>query len=123
MKLFDFDKLVNTLTGYIETRIELIKIDAREGLAVAITKIIVVAILGLMGFFILFFMFLGISALLNEVMQSTYWGYFMSAGFFALLLTVVLLIRDRLASRVRQLIEEVEEVLEEIEEETEQENV
>ena len=111
MKLFDLEKLVNTLTGYLETRIELLKIDVKEGLSIAITKLIVVCLLSLFGFFILFFAFLGVAALLNEVLDSAYWGYFISATFFGLALVVVLMLREKIADKIRQ--EVAEEVIEE----------
>lgn len=121
MKLFDLDKLVNTLTGYVETRIELLKIDVKEGLSIAITKLIVVSLLSLFGFFIVFFVFLGVAALLNEVLDSAYWGYFISAGFFTLALLFVVILREKIADKIRQQVVEVEEVI--IEEENELNNV
>ena len=33
MKIFDLDKLIDSLTGYLETKVELIKHDAKEELS------------------------------------------------------------------------------------------
>lgn len=121
LKLFDLDKLVNTLTGYVETRIDLLKIDVKEGLSIAITKLILGSLLSLFSFFIVFFVFLGVAALLNEVLDSAYWGYFISAGFFTLVLLVILMLREKIADKIRQQVVEMEEEV--IEEENELNNV
>lgn len=108
MKLFDLDKLINTLTGYIETRIELLKLDLKEGLSVAITKLVLISLLSLFGFFVVFFVFLGLAAILNDLLESHFWGYLLVAGFFALGLFIVLALREKIADRIRKEIAEVE---------------
>lgn len=117
MKLFDLDKLINTLTGYIETRIELLKIDVREGLSFVITKLVFVGILSLFGFFIVLFLFLGLAAILNKELESHFWGYLIVAAFFGLVLFIALLLKGKIADRIREEISEAEDELEELEEE------
>lgn len=113
MKLFDLDKLINTLTGYIETRIELLKIDMKEGLTVAITKLVLVALLSLFAFFVVFFLFLGLAAILNNVLESHFWGYLIVAAFFAIGLFIVLSLKEKIALRIRKEIADAEQEFEE----------
>lgn len=102
MRLFDFDKLIQTLTGYIETRIELLKIDMREGMSVMLTKLVVFGLLTLLGIFVLIFLFLGLASWLNQLLESVFLGYFAVATFFALALFLVLIRRDKIMARVSE---------------------
>ena len=109
MKLFDFDKLINTLTGYIETKIELLKIDIREGMSVVITKLVVFGLLAFLGLFVLIFLFLGLAHWVNLLLESTFLGYFAVAAFFAIGLFLVLISRDKIMVRVSQEVEKLTE--------------
>ena len=108
MKLFDFDKLISTLTGYIETKIELLKLDIKEGVSVAITRIVLVMAMVLFGFFVTLFLFMGLAALINQEMDSTYWGYLIVAAFFAIILGVLIMSREKVTERISQKLNEVE---------------
>lgn len=117
LKLFDLDKLISTLTGYIETRIELLKIDIKEGLTVVITKLVLGAILVLLGFFVLLFVFLGISSVLNVALNSHYWGYLIVAAFFTIVLLIVLASREKITANIKAKLAEAEDnLVEELEE-------
>ena len=108
MKLFDFDKLIGTLTGYIETKIELLKLDAKEGISVAITKVLMLVVGVLLAVFVTIFLFLGLAALLNQAMKSTYLGYFIVTGFFAILLVIFIASRDKITARIKEKLQEAD---------------
>ena len=55
LKFLNLEGLLNNLTGYIETRVELIKIEVREDLARAGAKIVVVAAIIVASLFFLLF--------------------------------------------------------------------
>lgn len=87
----------------------------KEGLSVAITKLVLVSLLSLFGFFLVFFLFLGIAAILNNLLQSHFWGYLIIAAFFAVGLFIVLSLREKIALRIRkEVTEEIEGVEEEV---------
>lgn len=109
MKLFDLDKLVNTLSGFIETRIELLKIDAKESLTVVVTKIVTLSLISVTGLFILFFLLMGLSGLLNQLLESQYLGYVIVAGFFVLVLLIILALKEKIGDKIREQISEIEE--------------
>jgi uncharacterized membrane protein YqjE len=109
LKLFDLDKLINTLTGYIETRIELLKIDAKESLSVVVTKIVTLSLISVVGIFILFFLFMGLSGLLNQLLESQYLGYLIVAGFFGLVLLAIVALKEKIGERIRARVSEIEE--------------
>lgn len=74
----------------------------------AITKLVLISLLSLFGFFVVFFLFLGIAAILNNVLESHFWGYLLVAVFFAIGLFIVLALREKIAGRIRKEIAEAE---------------
>ena len=80
MGFFENNRLVELITGYLKTQFEIIKLDIQEKLEeilVRIFKLFLVAT----GFGItLFFLLLGGSEWLNQVLESRFIGYFIMAG-------------------------------------------
>lgn len=101
MKLFDIDKLVENLTGYIETKIELIQLDVKEELTQLIAKVFAYSIIALFAIFAVTFISIGLSTLLNDYLDSYYLGYLI-IGLLYLILTVVFYgIRTRVIEKVK----------------------
>ena len=100
MKLFDLDKLIDTLTGYIENRVELLKLDVREQIALVVAKVSVILLQVLLGIMVLAFIFVGIALLLNQLLNSAFLGFLIVAALFAIALWLVYAAREKLRSRV-----------------------
>ena len=83
--------------------------DIREGLSVAITKLVLYAIMGILGLFVLLFVFLGLSQLLNQVLESAFLGYFLVAAFFGLGLFLVLVRKEQILSSIARQMESEEQ--------------
>lgn len=80
MGFFENNRLVELITNYLKTQFEIIKLDIQEKLEeilVRIFKLVLVAA----GFAItLFFLLLGGSEWINQVLESRFIGYFIMAG-------------------------------------------
>ena len=111
MKIFDFDKLIDALTGYIETRIALLKMDVSDGLSVAVTKLVLFSLVSLLSIFVLLFLFVGLSQWLNLLLASVFLGYFIVAAFFGLVLLGVLVSREKIRVMVAKKIESAQQKL------------
>lgn len=85
----------------------------KEGISVAVTKLVLVALLTLFGFFVVLFLFMGIAAILNNALESHFWGYLIVAAFFAIGLFIVLSLKEKIALRIRKEITEAEQEIEE----------
>lgn len=85
----------------------------KEGLTVAITKLVLVCLLSLFAFFVVLFLFLGVAAILNNALESHFWGYLIVAAFFAIGLFIVLSLKEKIAFRIRKEIAEAEQEVEE----------
>ncbi len=106
-KLFRFlklDVIVEHLTGLIETKLELVKLEVKEEVAKVGARIIAGIVLAFLLVMIIIFLSVSLATLLNSVLESLYWGYFIITGFY--LLVLILLIVFKAHIRLQQVIED-----------------
>lgn len=102
MKIFDFNKLTETVSAYIETRIELLKLDFQEQAVTFIAKALSWAMIGLCALAFLLFISFGISSLVNQWLESSYLGYMIVAGVYLLFAIATYLWKDAIEGRIRK---------------------
>jgi hypothetical protein len=100
-KFFKVDSLLSNLTGYVETRVELLKIEVKEdvakGLAKAISYLFIAFIVAL------FITFLSIAAaLLISQELGTFAGFFIVALAYLLTGLIFWLSREKLISKLEK---------------------
>lgn len=83
LKFLRLDNFVQNLTGYVETRVELMKVEIREDVAKAIARAMVIVALFLMAFLFLIFFSVGLAHFLNRFFDEPYVGYWSVAGIYA----------------------------------------
>ncbi|RSK46714.1 phage holin family protein [Hymenobacter perfusus] len=89
------DNLMGNLMGYLDTRIDLVRLEAQEKVKSAFVGTVHGVTLALIG--LLFFVFLNlfVALLLNDVLDSPYWGFGIVAAFYLLLLVIFLVGVDK----------------------------
>lgn len=92
--IFNIDRMIDHLAGFLETRLEILKLDFKEESVRVIAKLITMAVIALFGtlFFIFFSVALGIY--LNQVLGSAYLGFVILAVCFLLLFILVLIVKE-----------------------------
>ena len=75
MKLIDFDKLLDSLTGYIETKVELIKLDIESEVHKIIAKAVIMVFIAVPISLAVILLSVGASFLLNHLFESEYLGF------------------------------------------------
>ncbi|MCF6359473.1 MAG: phage holin family protein [Cyclobacteriaceae bacterium] len=88
-KLLNFlkiDSIFDDLIAIVEAKVELLKIELKEEAAKAATKIISAIFLGIMVFLIVLFLSITLATLLNELLDSRFWGFAIITAFYMLLL-------------------------------------
>jgi uncharacterized membrane protein YqjE len=85
LKLFKLEGIAENLTNYVETRLELFKLEIRTDFAKAIAKALALFFLGLLAFLFLLFVSLGVAYLINELFRSSYIGFFSVGMLYGLL--------------------------------------
>ncbi len=106
LKLFKLDGLVNNLTGYIETRIELMKYEVKEDMAKAIAKISILFLLALLFTFFLLFTSVAVALKIGESLGS-FSGFGMVAGFYLLLLLLIIALREPIGSSLEKKLKNI----------------
>lgn len=84
LKFLKLDNIVHSLTGYVEDRIELMKLEIREDVAKIVGRAIVMVGLFLIGFMFLVFFSAGLAHFLNRYFSESYAGYWIVAGIYLL---------------------------------------
>ena len=102
LKFLKLDTLVGHVTGYVETRIELMKVEIREDIAKTIARSIVLISLILVGFFFLLFVSVGLAHFLATKLQSAYMGYWAVAGGYGILFLILFLFRKPIYAAFEQ---------------------
>ncbi|GAB2797496.1 putative membrane protein YqjE [Hymenobacter luteus] len=89
------DNLMGNLMGYLDTRIDLVRLETQEKVKTAFVGTVHGVTLGLVG--LMFFLFLNVflGLLLNDVLDSPYWGFGIVAGFYLLLLIILVVGVDK----------------------------
>lgn len=93
LKFFKLDGLVNNLTGYIETRIELMKYEVKEDMAKAIAKVSLLLLGAMLFTFFLLFSSVAVAIKIGESIGS-FAGFSIVAGFYLLILLIIIILRD-----------------------------
>ena len=107
-------------TDYLKVKFELLKLDISEHLANILAQVIAYLIIIIMASLVLAFLSLGVSFLLNDLLDSAFLGFMIVAGFYFIFLIIVfaLLKSGKLKSFFEnQLVQDTELDLEEDENE------
>lgn len=94
-KLLRLDNLVENLSGYVETRVQLLKIEIREDVAKVLSRGLVHAVILLFGFLFFIFFSLGMAQYISSLFSDTYSGYWIVSGFHLLAFLVFWAVRKR----------------------------
>jgi len=87
--------LIENLMGYIDTRIDIIRLEIQEKLKGLFVNVVHGVLLGLVGFMCLIFVSIFLGLLLNDALDSEFWGFGIVALFYIILLVVLLVGLDK----------------------------
>lgn len=88
---------MGNLMGYLDTRIDIVRLEAQEKAKSTFVNVMHGASMAIIG--LLFFVFLNlfVALLLNDVLDSPYWGFGIVAGFYLLILVIFIVGVDKKA--------------------------
>jgi uncharacterized membrane protein YqjE len=95
-KFLKLDNLISNLTGYLESRVELMKLEIREDVARLLSKSIVYAVIILFAFLFLIFFSIGLAQYLNTFFEVSFAGYWIVASIYGITFFVFLLFRKNI---------------------------
>jgi uncharacterized membrane protein YqjE len=95
------DRIINNLIGFVENRIELLKLELREEAAETGAKLLILASFAILLLFLTIFLSFFLSDYLNDILESRYWGYGIVSGFYLFLILLLALLQKPLNLKVR----------------------
>lgn len=98
-KVLRLENLVDSLSGYVETRLELFKLEIREDTAKVLSKALVYLAVALTGFLFLVFFSIGLAQFLNRYFVDEFAGYWIVGGIYGVAFFLILLFRKELDHR------------------------
>ena len=80
------DSLIGNLTGYLDTRLDLVRLEVQEKAAGVLISTLHGVSLVLLALFFLIFLSVFAGLALNAALDSVYWGFGIVTGFYLVLL-------------------------------------
>ena len=95
-KFLRLDGLLEHLSGYVDARVQLLKVEIREDIAKALAKTIIYTVIFFLAFLFLIFLSLGLAHFLNRYFEYAYAGYWIVAGIYGTALLICLIFRNNI---------------------------
>ena len=89
MKILDPNGLVDNLYKYVQTNIEIAKVEVQEKIEDTVKKVALIAILAITGMLFLFFVLITLSLFLNKILESQYLGFLIVTGILGIICGIV----------------------------------
>lgn len=94
-KLLNADAVMEHLAGYIETRVELLKLEVKEETVKIAAKLLSFLVVGFLVLMIVIFLSFTIAWLLNHYFESEFLGFAIVTGFYTLILVIALIFKSK----------------------------
>ena len=107
LKFLGLEGLVQNLTGYVEARVELMKVEIREDVAKAIARGLVFIVLFLIGFIFLIFFSIGLAQFLGQFFERPFGGYWTVAGIYLATFLILWVFRKNIHTYFEQQFSEL----------------
>ncbi len=89
--------LIENLMGYMDTRIDIIRLEIQEKLKATFVSTIHFALLGFAAFMSVIFVSIFLGLVLNHLLDSSFWGFGIVALIYVILLVVLVVGLDKKA--------------------------
>lgn len=75
MKILDPNGLIDNLYKYVQTNIEIVKVEVQEKIEDMVKKVALIAVLAITGTLFSIFMLITLGLFLNKILESQYLGF------------------------------------------------
>lgn len=82
------DSLIGNLTGYLDTRIDIVRLEVQEKVGTTLIATLHGASMAILALFFLIFLSVFAGLALNEALDSSFWGFGIVTAFYLLLLVL-----------------------------------
>jgi hypothetical protein len=95
-KFLKIDNLVENLSGYLESRVKLLKIEIQEDVAKVLSKGLVHVTIVFFAFLFLIFFSIGLAEYINTFFINSFEGYWIVSGIYLIIFLIFLAFRKNL---------------------------
>jgi uncharacterized membrane protein YqjE len=88
MKILDPNGLVDNLYKYVQTNIEIAKVEVQEKVEETVKKVAIFAILALSVSLLLVFLLITLALFLNQILESNYLGFLIVSALLAVITAI-----------------------------------
>ena len=88
--------IINALIGYIETKVELYKIQFKEEIAKALSVLVMVIIFSMTGLLFVFFLSHFVAQIINNFVNSYYIGYLVVTFLYLIAGVIIYFMRNKI---------------------------
>jgi len=96
LNFLKLDSIIENLSGYVENKLEILKIELKEDGAYLASRLILLIFLCTLAFVILLFLSLAAGIVINLWLSSSYLGFIIIGGFYLLLLVLIIIFKNKL---------------------------
>ena len=89
------DSMIGNLMGYIDTRIDLIKLELQMKLKSGFIGLLHAVLLGVAGLMALLFFNIFLGLLLNHLLDSSFWGFGILTLFYVIIFVILIMGLDK----------------------------
>lgn len=100
-RLLGLDTLIRSISGYIEARVELIKLEIRDEITRHLSRLMVNITGLLLALCALGFLSITLALILNDALESSYLGFLIVGGIYFLLSLLIFAFRSSIAKYVQ----------------------
>lgn len=104
MDIFRIKNIVNALMGFVETKVELYKIQFKEEIAKALSILVLVFMFAMIGMLFILFLSHFLSHMLNDAFENDYIGYLIVTGLYLVIGIVTYLLRNQIKDSVMDMM-------------------
>jgi uncharacterized membrane protein YqjE len=101
-KLLRIDNLVDNISGYVDARVKLLKIEIKEDVARILSKGLVSGSMIVIALIFLFFISIGFAQFLNTYFENSFEGYLIVAGIYLVVLVVFLIFKKSIDKKLER---------------------
>ena len=106
-KFLKLDNLISNLSGYVETKAELIKIEIREDMSRILSQGIVVITTIFFGLIFLLFFSVGLAQYLNTFFEDSFVGFFLVSAVYLIAFIAFLVFRKTIHKNFEKYFKEI----------------
>ena len=96
MSFFKLDSLLDHLTAFIESKVDVYKIELREEASKALSKMMAGLLLFSLGWFFIMFLSIAAGYYFSALLGSFFYGFLIISGVYLLFFTLVFLLKKQL---------------------------